>query len=224
MKNFRLLTIITLSLTLVLASCSVEKRHYNKGYNVDWNTKAPKTSDKGTPKAAVNNGNNTQQQSAVNCIAQPAKEKKVSGKATANSTAKAVKNEAKQKVVAEKTDDTQSASASNDVDTKATARPYEFKVKDGADVAKVQAKPLAFLSKLSKAAEGNDILAILAFIFGILALFSYYASFLLALAAIIMGAIAMGRTSGTMHLLALLGLIFGIVAIFLWVGLFVFII
>jgi hypothetical protein len=62
-----------------------------------------------------------------------------------------------------------------------------------------------------------------AFIFGILALFNYYASFLLALLAIIFGAIAMGRTSGTMHLLALLGLIFGIIAIFLWAGLFVFV-
>lgn len=45
MKNFKLITSIGLALTLVLASCSVEKRHYNKGYNVEWNSKAPKTTE-----------------------------------------------------------------------------------------------------------------------------------------------------------------------------------
>jgi hypothetical protein len=220
MKTFRLFTLTTLALSLVLASCSVEKRHYTKGYNVDWNAKAPKTTDKGNVKPAENAIEDAPEQSAIN-TAEPVKE--TAPVATQIATKSHVKKEHNQKAVAHKADDNQSASTGDDIDTKGTAKPYEFKVKDGADVAKVQAKPLAFLTKISKAAEGNDILAILGFIFGILALFTYYASFLLALLAIIFGAIAMGRTSGTMHLLALLGLIFGIVAIFLWAGLFVFV-
>ncbi|UPT68756.1 MAG: hypothetical protein M0D57_09090 [Sphingobacteriales bacterium JAD_PAG50586_3] len=223
MKHFRLLTLTSLALSLVLASCSVEKRHYNKGYNVDWNAKAPKATEKSTTKPPTETAiKETTTQPTVNNT-QPAQTTPVATQ-TAKAPAKTTKKENKQKVVVDtKADNTQSASASDDIDTKATVRPYDFKVQEGVDVAKVKAKPLAFISKMAKAAEGSDILAILAFIFGILALFTYYASFLLALAAIILGAIAMGRTSGTMHLLALLGLIFGIVAIFLWIGLFVFV-
>ena len=42
MKRFKLLASATLSLTLLLTACSVEKRHYTKGYNVEWNKTAPK--------------------------------------------------------------------------------------------------------------------------------------------------------------------------------------
>jgi hypothetical protein len=55
MKNFKKITSIGLALTLVLASCSVEKRHYNKGYSVEWNSKAPKTTEQAskTTKATI---------------------------------------------------------------------------------------------------------------------------------------------------------------------------
>lgn len=216
MKNFRLLTILGLALSLIFTSCSVEKRHYNKGYNVEWKSKAPKTTETAQQPKATNNNvvvNNT----PVAIEAQPAKtEKPVKAE-------KATKAESPIKAENPKADDNQSAAAGSNKTPAKTIKPYEFKVKEGADLAKTKAKPFFAITMLKKAAEGNDILAILAFIFGILALFSYYASFLLALLAIIFGAIAMGRTSGTMHLLALLGLIFGIIAIILWAGLFVFI-
>ena len=51
MKNFKLITSIGLALTLVLASCSVEKRHYNKGYSVEWNSKAPKATEQASKKS-----------------------------------------------------------------------------------------------------------------------------------------------------------------------------
>lgn len=51
MKNFKLITSIGLALTLVFASCSLEKRHYNKGYAIDWNSKAPKTTEQAAKKA-----------------------------------------------------------------------------------------------------------------------------------------------------------------------------
>lgn len=214
MKNIRLLTILGLALSLIFTSCSVEKRHYNKGYNVEWKSKAPKTTETVQQPKATDNvvGNDV----TVNLppIANETKPAK---------TEKPVKAEIAIKAETPKADNNQSASTKNEIDTKATVKPYEFKIKEGADLAKIKAKPFFAITMLKKAAEGNDILAILAFIFGILALFSYYASFLLALLAIIFGAIAMGRTSGTMHLLALLGLIFGIIAIILWAGLFVFV-
>lgn len=50
MKNFKLITSIGLALTLVLASCSVEKRHYTKGYSVEWNSKAPKATEQASNK------------------------------------------------------------------------------------------------------------------------------------------------------------------------------
>ena len=216
MNNLRLLTILAFSLSLVFTSCSVEKRRYNKGYNVDWNSKAPKATEKTAKAGLVENqqpkgvANTTANNDAVPAQKQdkPAKETT----AEKNNNPSATKNE-----------NTQSASAGSETAPDKSVKPYDFKVKEGADLAKTKAKPFFAITMLQKAAEGNDILAILAFIFGILALFSYYASFLLALLAIIFGAIAMGRTSGTMHLLALLGLIFGIIAIFLWAGLFVFV-
>jgi hypothetical protein len=52
MKNFKLITSIGLALTLVFASCSLEKRHYNKGYAIDWNSKAPKTTEQAAKKTA----------------------------------------------------------------------------------------------------------------------------------------------------------------------------
>jgi hypothetical protein len=214
MKNFRLLTILGLALSLIFTSCSVEKRHYNKGYNVEWNSKAPKTVETAhQPKTTNNAVDNdvTVNHPPITNETKPAK------------TEKTAKAESPKKGETPKVDDSQSASAGSDKTPAKTVKPYEFKVKEGADLAKTKAKPFFAITMLKKAAEGNDILAILAFIFGILALFSYYASFLLALLAIIFGAIAMGRTSGTMHLLALLGLIFGIIAIFLWAGLFVFV-
>lgn len=42
MKKFNLLASAALSLTLLFTACSVEKRHYTKGYNVNWNKSAPK--------------------------------------------------------------------------------------------------------------------------------------------------------------------------------------
>ncbi len=53
MKNFKLITSIGLALTLVFASCSLEKRHYNKGYAIDWNNKAPKATEQAAKKAAT---------------------------------------------------------------------------------------------------------------------------------------------------------------------------
>ena len=216
MNKLRLLTILAFSLSLVFTSCSVEKRRYNKGYNVDWNSKAPKATEKTAKASPVEN---QQPESVANTTANngvvPAQKKDKPSKETA----------AKKQTgaTANKNEDTQSVSVGYETTPGNSVKPYDFKVKEGADLAKKQAKPFFAITMLQKAAEGNDILAILAFIFGILALFSYYASFLLALFAIIFGAIAMGRTSGTMHLLALLGLIFGIIAIFLWAGLFVFV-
>lgn len=51
MKNIKLITSLSLALTLVLTSCSVEKRHYNKGYHVDWSSKAPKATEQTYAKA-----------------------------------------------------------------------------------------------------------------------------------------------------------------------------
>ncbi|UPT68755.1 MAG: TM2 domain-containing protein [Sphingobacteriales bacterium JAD_PAG50586_3] len=58
MKNFKLITSIGLALTLVFASCSVEKRHYTKGYSVNWNSNAPKATEQAqkTSKVAVETG------------------------------------------------------------------------------------------------------------------------------------------------------------------------
>ena len=50
MKNFKLITSIGMALILVFASCSLEKRHYTKGYAIDWNSKAPKTTEQAAKK------------------------------------------------------------------------------------------------------------------------------------------------------------------------------
>lgn len=54
MKNFKIIATATLAASLLFASCSVEKRHYNKGYHVNWNKNAPKA----TEQAANNNVEN----------------------------------------------------------------------------------------------------------------------------------------------------------------------
>lgn len=214
MKNITLFTSFAVTLMLLFASCSVEKRHYSKGYNVNWHAKSPKADETTAQKPVENHQAAEMTKPAGNQTAPVSKETQAKDKPA----------ETKSTATGNKPDDTQSASSSDDNTPAQSVKPYVYNQKEATQVAKDKAKPLFDISHLKRVAEGSDLVAILAFVFGIIALFSYYASFLFALLAIIMGAIAMGRTSGTMHLLALLGLIFGIIAIFLWVGLFVFVI
>lgn len=63
-----------------------------------------------------------------------------------------------------------------------------------------------------------NTMALLAFIFGILALVTYYGAFLFGVLAIIFGIIGIGQTSPgeTGRILAILGLVFGILGLILW--------
>ncbi len=45
MKKIKLLTATGLAVTLLFASCSLEKRHYKQGYSVEWNTKVLKATE-----------------------------------------------------------------------------------------------------------------------------------------------------------------------------------
>jgi hypothetical protein len=46
MKAIKLVVCICVAIVLLFASCSVEKRRYHKGYNVESRNKAPKTEEK----------------------------------------------------------------------------------------------------------------------------------------------------------------------------------
>jgi hypothetical protein len=44
-KNIKLFTTAGLASVLLFSSCSLEKRHYTKGYSVDWNSNTPKATE-----------------------------------------------------------------------------------------------------------------------------------------------------------------------------------
>jgi hypothetical protein len=206
MKNFKLITSIGLALTLVLASCSVEKRHYNKGYSVEWNSKAPKTIERNAQKPTEKSENSINENSASNTVT-PVKEKPAK----------------KYEIADDKQPDFQIASTIDEKTPAKVVKPYEYNTtQDVVDGAKLRAKTVNDLVGIVKNAEGSNLLSILAFIFGILAFIGYYAAFLFAIAAIILGAIALKRgASGTMRLFAILGIVFGALAILLWLILFI---
>lgn len=220
MTKFRLLTSLALALTLVFTSCSVEKRHYTRGYNVAWNTKKEKTTE--TAKA-------TEVENTTATTTPVATEPATPATQTTAAT-------------------TEQASTTNE-EIITTAKPYEYnasqpqvvkekglkkvfaqynymmgKSKVGNVVKKQYDKAKDNTSAKGNAETGGNILAILAFVFGIIALFAYYGSFVLAVVAIIMGAIALNRSEGIYHTFALLGLVFGLIAIVLWLLLFAFVI
>lgn len=208
MKNYTLLTTAFLSLVIFFTSCSVEKRHYTKGYNVQWNKKAPKAEE--------------------NALAKPVEAVDVEDVSSAKAT---IPVETKDNTV--KGDDSAMPAdieeANLDNKTTATAKPYEYnanemkkgkglvdaygKMMNSNKAGKIVASKINSVTRIDK--TQMSVMSLLSFIFGILSLFAYYGVFVLAVLAIIFGAIAMSRGEG--DIFATLGIVFGIVALVLWV-------
>lgn len=211
MKNFKLLASTALALSLLFASCSVEKRHYTKGFNVEWNGKKEKATE--TAKKSTVNDN---QASAKPAVA-------IEEKAVVATTEQAsVVTETTAAPVAKPYE--QTATETKSTKTSGVKKAFgaygnmmgQSKV---GNVVKTQSDKYA--KKDIK--DVSDTLALIAFICGILALISYYVAFFFALAAIILGFLSIKKTSGMSHTFALLGIIFGFIAILLWLVLFLFI-
>lgn len=87
-------------------------------------------------------------------------------------------------------------------------------VSDAKEVTKpVVKKSRGFLKPLA-----HSTLAILSFVFGLLALVSYYGAFLFGVLAIVLGIIALSQVGAGEpgHTLAVLGIIFGIIGLIIW--------
>jgi hypothetical protein len=199
MKKFTILSYIGLTLMISLASgCSVNKRVYMKGYNLEWNSGVPKNETEETEIAQI-------------AAEEPAE---LSPETPAVATLSASVAEDPELVVPDREWSIVEAPQSPEV---SVAKTEVIKKESRKHVVRsFVKKELDAVSRVPD--ERPHVLSIVSLVLGILSLVAYYGAFPLGLAAIITGAIALRRINNDSSTyrgrgMAWAGIICGIIAI-----------